>query len=66
MTSLSPAAQAVKDAPTVAAALRVVVDQVVPDEPDYMRAAVPSQDWWDKHDLIRSKLLTLAAELEAH
>jgi hypothetical protein len=38
---------------------------VVPDEPDYMRAAVPSTDWWDKHDSIRSELLTLATELEA-
>ena len=50
----------------LAAALRAAADQVVPNEPDYMRAAVPSQDWWDKHDLIRSELLTLATELEAH
>jgi hypothetical protein len=50
---------------TIAAALRAAADQVVPDEPDYMRAAVPSTDWWDKHDSIRSELLTLATELEA-
>ena len=74
MADLSPAAQAVLDAAgasdpgiyaTIAAALRAAADQVVPDEPDYMRAAVPSTDWWDKHDLIRSELLTLATELEA-
>ena len=78
MADLSPAAQAVLDAAheawvtrddpqgIAAAVLRAAADQVVPDEPDYMRAAVASQDWWDKHDLIRSKLLTLATELEAH
>jgi hypothetical protein len=49
-----------------AAALRAAADQVVPDEPDYMRAAVPSTDWWDKHDSIRSELLALATELETH
>jgi hypothetical protein len=75
-TPLSPAAQAVLDAveddcihPTdrrriAAAALRAAADQVVPDEPDYMRAAVPSTDWWDKHDSIRSELLAIAAELD--
>ncbi len=75
MADLSPAAQAVLDAflkapcdneLSVAAALRAAADQVVPDEPDYMRAAVPSTDWWDKHDQVRSELLTLATELEAH
>ncbi len=81
MADLSPAAQAVlsKIAASdcinrgefyyrqlAAAALRAAADQVVPDEPDYMRAAVPSTDWWDKHDSIRSELLTLATELEAH
>ncbi len=75
MADLSPAAQAVLDAflkapcdneLSVAAALRAAADQVVPDEPDYMRAAVPSTDWWDKHDSIRSELLTLATELETH
>jgi hypothetical protein len=76
-TPLSPAAQAIDDAAyqacvtrddprsIAAAALRAAADQVVPDEPDYMRAAVPSTDWWDKHDLIRSELLTLVAELRA-
>ena len=77
---LSPAAQAVLDAflkdadedatlrlfqGHLADALRAAADQAVPDEPDYMRAAVPSTDWWDKHDSIRSELLTLATELEA-
>jgi hypothetical protein len=38
---------------------------VVPDEPDYMRAAIPDTGWWGKHDLIRSELLALAAALEA-
>jgi hypothetical protein len=75
VADLSPAAQAVLDAflkapcdneLSVAAALRAAADQVVPDEPDYMRAAVPSTDWWDKHDQVRSELLTLATELEAH
>jgi hypothetical protein len=47
-----------------AAALRAAADQVVPDEPDYMRAAVPSTDWWDKHDQVRSELLELATELD--
>ena len=53
------------DAPTVAAALRAAADQVVPDEPDYMRAAIPDTGWWGKHDLIRSELLAIADELEA-
>ncbi len=70
MAELSPAAQAVMDAiesqdgesdvAVAVAALRAAADQVVPDEPDYMRAAVPSTDWWDKHDLIRSELLSIA------
>jgi hypothetical protein len=78
-TPLSPAAQAVLDAVAAAlergysgpaaydiaaAALRAAADQVVPDEPDYMRAAVPSTDWWDKHDSIRSELLAIANELD--
>lgn len=69
MADLSPAAQSVRDAYKkggLDAALRAAADQVVPNEPDYMRAAVASQDWWDKHDLIRSELLTLATELKAH
>lgn len=49
----------------IAAALRAAADQVVPDEPDYMRAAIHDQGWWDKHDLIRSEILDIAAELEA-
>jgi hypothetical protein len=77
MADLSPAAQAVLDATLgegcvswrdrrriAAAALRAAADQVVPDEPDYMRAAVTSTDWWDKHDSIRSELLALATELD--
>jgi hypothetical protein len=74
VADLSPAAQAVLDAATeiypalaaetAAAALRAAADQVVPDEPDYMRAAVPSTDWWDKHDQVRSELLSLATELD--
>ncbi len=81
MADLSPAAQAIWDAfnaaaesvgtfedygDALAAALRAAADQVVPKEPNYMRDAVPSVDWWDKHDLIRSDLLTLATELESH
>ena len=75
---LSPAAQAVLDAVTAeldwdaryhshtaaAAALRAAADQVVPDEPDYMRAAIHDQGWWDKQDLIRSEILAIAAELD--
>jgi hypothetical protein len=74
VADLSPAAQAVLDAATeiysalaaetAAAALRAAADQVVPDEPDYMRAAVPSTDWWDKHDQVRFELLAIAFELE--
>jgi hypothetical protein len=48
----------------IAAALCAAADQVVPEEPDYMRDAVPSTDWWDKHDQVRSELLALANELE--
>jgi hypothetical protein len=77
VADLSPAAQAVLDATLeegcvswrdrrriAADALRAAADQVVPDEPDYMRAAVPSADWWDKHDQVRSELLALANELD--
>jgi hypothetical protein len=52
-------------APCLAAAVLVMVDQVVPDEPDYMRAAIPDTGWWDKHDLIRSDLFALVAALKA-
>jgi hypothetical protein len=77
MAELSPAARAVHSAfhkaangqawtnTAIAAALRAAADQVVPDEPNYMRAAIPDAGWWDKHDLIRSELLAIAAELEA-
>jgi hypothetical protein len=51
-------------APCLAAALRVMVDQVVPDEPDYMRATILDTGWWDKHDLIRSELFAIAAALQ--
>jgi hypothetical protein len=76
---LSPAAQAVLNAAEavseygkatplmkarLAAALRAAADQVVPDEPDYMRAAIHDQGWWDKQDLIRSEILAIAAELD--
>lgn len=79
MADLTPAAQAVLDAyanrvksdlhgrfvePAIAAALRAAADQVVPDEPDYMRYAIPDAGWWDKHDLIRDQLLAIATELE--
>jgi hypothetical protein len=47
----------------LAAALEAVADQVVPDEPSYMRDAVASLDWWGKHDSIRAELLAIAAEL---
>jgi hypothetical protein len=49
--------------PVAAAALKALADQVAPDEPDYMRAAIHDQGWWDKHDLIRSEILDIAAEL---
>jgi len=77
-TPLSPAARAIRNAflkdadedailrlfqGHLADALRAAADQVVPDEPDYMRHAVPSTDWWDKHDQVRFELLELAAEL---
>ena len=74
MTELSPAAQAVikSSGPCgepawliISAALRALADQVAPDEPDYMRAAIHDQGWWDKQDLIRSEILAIAAELEA-
>jgi hypothetical protein len=47
----------------LAAALEAVADEVVPDEPSYMRDTVASLDWWDKHDSIRFELLAIAAEL---
>ena len=79
MAELSPAAQAVINATgpsfarlfgetgwrVISAALRALADEVAPDEPDYMRAAIHDQGWWDKQDLIRSEILAIAAELEA-
>jgi len=68
---LSPAAQAVldaameawytkDDAPSIAAAaLRAVADQVVPIEHELINDC-----WYEKSDLIRKELLTIAAELE--
>ena len=65
---LSPAAQAVLDAPTRAAALRALADQVVPDD-------LGSHDCflWKLNSFrvlvsiresIRAKILAIAAELE--
>ena len=48
----------------LAAVIRVAADHVVPDEPDYMRAAIADSGWWDAHDLIRFNLLAIAAELD--
>ena len=74
MTELSPAAQTVLDAyycekplvgsKRVAAALRVVADQVLPEEPLYGG----DQRWMferDARQACRKKLLAIAAELEA-
>lgn len=47
----------------LAAALQVVADQVAPDEPDYMRSAIPDAGWWDKQDYIRQDILAIANEL---
>ena len=73
-TPLSPAAQAVMNAfvsiageghrhqsAAVAAALRAAADQVVPEEPDYMRNAIP--DAFDRQESIRAEILAIAAEL---
>ena len=68
---LSPAAQAVldaameawytkDDAPSIAAAaLRAAANQVVPIEHELINDC-----WYEKSDLIRKELLTIAAELE--
>ena len=53
------------DRSALAAVLRALADQVAPDEPDYMRAAIHDQGWWDKQDLIRSEILAIAEELKA-
>jgi hypothetical protein len=78
MTDLSPAALAVLDAfgtyplradhidedlvPALAAALRAAADQVVPDDHEYMRDAIP--DAYDRQQFIREDLLAIAAELD--
>ncbi len=49
----------------LAAALRVMVDHVVPDEPKPPVRRIPDTGWWGKHDLIRSELLALVDALEA-
>jgi hypothetical protein len=88
--SLSPAAQAVKDAvlalysdqpqirdmgwqldaPTVAAALRAAVDQVVPEEPEPSEQPFASfnDPWpsWNANQKARAELLAIAAELEGN
>ena len=46
------------------AALRAAADQVVPEEPDYMRNAIP--DAFDRQESIRAEILAIAAELENH
>lgn len=46
-----------------AAALRAAADQVVPDEPDFMRSAIPDTGWWEKQDSVRDEILAIAAEL---
>jgi hypothetical protein len=77
MTQLSPEAQAVLDAfrPTshtrkaLAAALRVVADQVVPEEsePSEQPFADPNDPWptWYANKKTRRKLLNIATELKA-
>ena len=83
MTDLSPAAQVVDDAyfnadgfgyrNGLAAALRAVADQVVPDEPRAPRrgmrpggtgALTPDEDKEDQRAATRRKLLAIATELE--
>jgi hypothetical protein len=72
MADLSPAARLLAafwkepgDRSALAAVLCALADQVAPDEPDYMRAAIHDQGWWDKQDLIRSEILAIAEELKA-
>ena len=74
-TPLSPAAQAVLDATAgtygnyrftarrqmIAAALRAVADQVVPEQKPWHRIGLPGST---RHD-VRAELLAIAAELEA-
>ena len=82
MTELSPAAQAVWNAYEkaecdpylvdprrieLAAALRVAVDQVVPDQSDIWTRDLRGDAWvrWEERKLIRRDLLAIADELEA-
>ena len=81
MTPLSPAAQAVLDAAgdsepgiyaTIAAALRAVVDQVVPDglKPSansdaHLMNWTKSLDQYYQRQQTRAEILAIAAELEA-
>jgi hypothetical protein len=69
--SLSPAAQAVLDAfwrqpgitSAIAAALRAVADQVVPEE-EAMPLNLAMHLGWDERQLIRAKTFAIAAELK--
>ena len=65
---LSPAAQAVKDAPTRAAALQALVDQVVPhmEEPDWGACDQMNCDieLYTDHQRKRAEILAIVAELE--
>jgi uncharacterized protein YjiS (DUF1127 family) len=74
MTNLSPAAQAVRKAyystdddlagPALAAALRAVADQVVPET----RVVDTDLDYgaWEQQQRTRAELLAIADELEGH
>ena len=70
---LSPAAQAVLDAfwkqpgwrSAIAAALRAVADQVVPEQPTIPNGDLTEQTYrWDERSGIRAEILAIAAELE--
>ena len=58
-------------APCLAAAVLVMVEKVVPDEPEPKQSAMPFSDWnlkverWDARLLIRRELLALVDALEA-
>jgi hypothetical protein len=47
----------------LAAALRAAVDQVVPEEPAYMRDAGMGPDAYDRSEQIRHEFLAIANEL---
>ena len=65
---LSPAAQAVKDAPTRAVALQALADQVVPEE-NWPDQSIGFADWnlaterCEQRKNIRSEILAIVAEL---